>query len=179
MTEKSRENYLRVTEILYPFSGLDKIDSEIVAHAADRGTRVHQICEAIVAGIGEFGIDEELSGYVESFKKWWNLGHKLISMEQRFWDDQLHITGQVDLIIDTPDGVAIVDLKTSSKVSKTWMGQGCAYAYLAKNAGIQVKKILFIHLNKFGKPPKIHEYEIDESFFLSCLKVYKHFFGKD
>lgn len=179
MTEKSRENYLRVTQVLYPFSGLDKIDSQVVAHAADRGTKVHQICEAIISGVGEFGVDDEVSGYVESFKRWWDLGHKLVSMEQRFWDDQLHITGQVDIIIDTPEGFAIVDLKTSSKVSKTWEAQGCAYAYLAKNAGINVQKILFIHLNKFGKDPKIHEYPIDESFFLSCLRVYKHFFQKD
>lgn len=45
--------YTRITEILSPFSGLDKIPKEIVANAARRGTKVHDICEGIVKGIGE------------------------------------------------------------------------------------------------------------------------------
>ena len=69
--KRSIENYIRVTNVLYPFSGLDKIDSEIVAHAAQRGTKVHKICEGIIQGLGELGVEEETKGYVESFKKWW------------------------------------------------------------------------------------------------------------
>lgn len=172
----SREDYIRVTKILYPFSGLDKIDPEVVAHAADRGTRVHKICEGIISGIGEFGVDNETWGYVESFKKWWFTGINVVAMEQRFWDDELHLTGQVDLIIETPEGLAIVDLKTSSRPSKTWQAQGCAYAYLAKNAKYDIKKIKFIHLNKHGKEPKIYEYDVDDGFFLACYRVYNHFF---
>jgi len=70
--KKTRETYSRVTNILYPFSGLEKIDSEIVAHAAARGTKVHKICEGIIEGIGEIDVDDETRGYVESFKKWWS-----------------------------------------------------------------------------------------------------------
>lgn len=172
-----RENYQRVTSILYPFSGLEKLNPEVVAHAADRGTRVHKTCEGIASGLGEFGVDDETWGYVESFKKWWNLGVRVVSMEQRFWDDQLRITGQVDFIIETPDGLAIVDLKTSSRPSKTWPAQGAAYAYLAKKNGIDIKKIYFLHLNKHGNVPAIHEYLVDDSFFLGIYRVWKHFYG--
>lgn len=180
MTEKkTRENYQRVTNVLYPFSGLEKIDSQIVAHAAERGTKVHKICEGIIQGFGELGVDDETRPYIESFKKWWEKGHKVVVMEQRFWDDEIEITGQVDLILDTPDGLAIVDLKTSSRPSKTWQAQGSAYAYLAKKANHDIKKIFFLHLSKEGREPRIYEYPVDDSFFLSILRVWNHFFHKD
>ena len=172
------EGFTRVTSILYPFSGLDKIDPEIVANAADRGTRVHKICEAIIHGYGELGVEEETRPYVESFKQWWNLGHKVIAMEQRFWCRELMITGQVDLILETPEGLGIYDLKTSSKPSKTWEVQGTAYAYLARKAGYDIKKICFIHLQKTGRQPKLYEYPINESFFFAVHQVWNRFFNK-
>jgi PD-(D/E)XK nuclease superfamily len=179
VAENSRENYLRVTNILYPFSGLAKIDRDVVSKAAERGTKVHKICEAIALGLGEIGVDDETWGYVTSFKKWWESGVQVKQMERRFWDDELSLTGQVDFIIETEDGLAIVDLKTSSKPSKTWPAQGAAYAYLAKKAGYDIKKIFFIHLNKHGKPPKVIEYPIDDSFFLAIFRVFKHFFQEE
>lgn len=175
---KSRENYLRVTSVLYPFSGLQAINPDIVAYAAQRGTKVHKICEGIAEGIGDIGIEDETWGYVESFKKWWEQGIDVIKIEQRFWDDEHCITGQVDFITNTNQGVAIVDLKTSSRPSKTWQAQGSAYAYLAKNNGYDVKRIIFLHLNKHGKEPKLYEYPVDDSFFLAILRTYKHFYHK-
>lgn len=179
IAEISRENYLRVTNILYPFSGLSKIDPDVLEKAAARGTKVHKICEAIASGLGEIGVDDETWGYVTSFKKWWEKGVELVSMEERFWDDELRVTGQVDFIIKTEDGLAIVDLKTSSRPSKTWPAQGAAYAYLSKNAGYDIRKIIFIHLNKHGKEPKLIEYPIDDSFFLSIFRIFKHFFYEE
>ncbi len=173
------DGFTRVTHILYPFSGLDKIDANIVAHAAERGTKVHKICEGIIEGLGELGVEEETKGYVESFKQWWTLGHDIIAMEKRFWCQQMKITGQVDLIINTPNGAAIVDLKTSSKPSKTWAAQGAAYAYLAKKAGYDIKKIYFLHLNKQGKAPKIYEYPIDDNFFFAIYIVWEYFYQKE
>ena len=177
--EKSRENYLRVTHVLYPFSGLQSLDPDVVAYAAERGTKVHRICEGIMAGLGEIGVEDETWGYVESFKKWWAKGIDVVAMELRFWDDDLKLTGQVDLIIKTPDGLAIVDLKTSSRPSKTWEAQGSAYAYLARKAGHDIQKIYFLHLNKHGKEAKIYEYPVDDSFFLAIFRTFKHFYHKE
>ncbi len=179
LEEKSRENYLRVTQMLYPFSGLQSIDPDVLAYAAERGTKVHKICEGIVAGLGEIGVDDETWGYVESFKKWWATGIDVIKMEERFWDDELCLTGQVDFITKSPEGLAIVDIKTSSRPSKTWPAQGAAYAFLAKNAGYDIQRIYFLHLNKHGKEPKIYEYKVDDDFFLAIFRTYKHFFHKD
>ena len=177
--DKFIENYLRVTTILYPFSGLASVDAEIVKNAAERGTRVHKICEGIIAGLGEIGVTEDTLGCVESFKKWWSQGHKVLEIEKRFYDDILSITGCADLIVEENDGHTIVDLKTSYKPSKTWHPQGAAYAYLARKAGYNVKSIKFIHLSRKGAQPKIHEYQPDDDLFLAIYKTYKHFFHKE
>lgn len=176
--KKARENYTRVTSILYPFSGLDKLDPDVVANAARRGTQVHKICEGIIEGLGELDVDDETRPYIESFKQWWSLGHDIVVLEERFWDDDLEITGQVDMIINTPDGLAIVDLKTSSAPSKTWAAQGAAYAYLARLEKHDIKKIYFIHLLKTGKPAKVYEYPLDHDFFFSIYRTWKHFYEK-
>jgi len=174
--QNPEKEYLRVSEVLYPFSGLGTIDKSIVDNAARRGTKVHKICEAIIEGLGEIGVDDEAKGYVESFKKWWLLGHEVYCMEHRFWDDTHDITGQVDLIIENEDGLSIVDLKTSYKPSKTWPNQLSAYALLARNTGLKIDRIMIIHLNKHGKDPTVYEYEIDTDLFLEILKIYKYFF---
>lgn|SRR5690606_19103913 len=164
--------------MLYPFSGLKHIYPEIVAHAAARGTKVHKICEGIVLDLGEIGVDDETSGYVESFKKWYNDQADIIEIEKRFWDDDLQITGQIDFIANTSEGTAVIDLKTSYNPSKTWPIQGAAYAYLAKKAAYNIKKIYFIHLNKYGKSPHLYEYPVDDELFLSVLRTYNHFYHK-
>lgn len=174
--KESRKNYTRVTTILYPFSGLEKVDPSILEKAGKRGTKVHKICEGLMQGIGEHGVDEETFQYVESFKKWWNEKPKICEIEKRFWDDENKITGQVDIIFDSPEGLILADLKTSYKPSRTWPVQGSAYCYLAKKAGYEIKKIKFLHLQKNGTCPKIHEYEIDDSLFLSVLKTFNHFY---
>jgi hypothetical protein len=177
MTENNkRENYVRVTKVLHPFSGLDKIDPTIVAHAAERGTKVHKICEGIISGLGELGVDDETRPYVESFKQWWGEGKHVIMMEQRFYCDRLEITGQVDLIIMEDFELVIIDLKTSSKPSRTWQAQGSAYAYLARQNKHDIQRVKFIHLSKHGKAPTIYEYRMDDSFFLDVYRVWNHFF---
>lgn len=177
MTEEiTRENYLRVTTILYPFSGLDKIDVDIVANAAARGTKVHDICESIAKGFGEFGVEDETWGYVQSFKKWFETNPEILLIEKRFWDDELKITGQVDFICRIDGKSVVVDLKTSSKESKTWAVQGSAYAYLAEKNNHDISKIHFIHLNKHGLLPRICEYDVDHSLFLDTFRVYNHFY---
>lgn len=171
--ERNFKNYTRVSDVLYPFSGLQDLDPEVVNNAAERGTAVHKICESIIAGLGEFGVEDHLAGYVESFKKWWTPCEYI--MERRFWDSDQLITGQCDLIIDG----TLIDLKTSYRPGKTWPVQGNAYAYMARHYGdIPVKKIQFIHLQKTGKPPKIYEYPIDPDLWLSVLRTYKHFYEK-
>lgn len=172
----STEKYTRVSTILQPFSGLDQINPEIVQNAANRGTAVHRVCEGIVSGLGEHGVYDEIKGYVESFKKWWEIGHEVLMVEKRFFDDDLMITGQCDLIIREGSDLIIIDLKTSYRPSKTWPVQGAAYAYLARKNKHDIRKIQFLHLKKTGKEPTVYEYPLDDGLFLSTYEVYKHFY---
>lgn len=173
-----REHYTRVTEVLYPYSGLQHIDPKVLANAARRGTRVHQACEAIVTGEGAWGVDEEIAGYVKSFEKWWYMGHTVLAMEQRFFCDKKMITGQCDMILDTPQGAVILDIKTPMRPSKTWPLQGSAYAYLARAAGYNVSGIQFLKVDKNGKDPTVYNYKDEWEMFEKCLDVYNMFFKK-
>ena len=170
-------DYQRVTEVLYPFSGLKYIDPTILENAAARGTKVHKICEAIVEGLDGWDVPEELSGYVQSFKSWWTEGHEVKAVEKRLFCEDLAITGQIDLITEEPGGIHIIDLKTSANEAKSWMLQGSAYSYLAKKAGFDVRGILFIRLLRDGKYPKLHFYEENMQLFKECLNVYRYFWG--
>jgi len=175
-SESLKTDYNRVTTILSPFSGLSHVDPDILANACSRGTRVHDACEAIVKGIGLWDIDPEIAGYVKSFEKWWSEGHKVLAVEKRFYCSELMITGQVDMIIEAEEGAIILDIKTSSRPSKTWPLQGSAYAYMAKKSGYDITGIHFLHLSKHGIKPKIYIYDDHFDLFKKCLDVYRYFF---
>lgn len=170
--------HLRVTEVLYPFSGLKYVDPTILENAAARGTKVHKICEGIVNGIDGWDCDEELTGYVQSFRKWWGRGQDVLACEERMFCDDLGITGKTDLIVNFQNRTYIVDLKTSMSESKSWMLQGSVYSYLAKKAGYEIQGIMFMRLRRDGSEPKYHYYEENMDLFKECLNVYKYFFAK-
>lgn len=172
------EGFTRVSSIIYPFMDMDKIDPEILKKATDRGTKVHTICESIMRDFGEFDVDEVTQPYVESFKQWWSLGQDVLSIEKRFFDEDLMVTGQVDIIANVDGKMTIIDLKTSYKPSKAWKIQGSAYAYLARKNGLDIERIQFLHLSKFGKPPRVYEYEIDCNLFFKIFDVWKYFYQK-
>lgn len=171
-----KENYYRVTEVLQPFSGLHSIPKDILDNAADRGTRVHLCCDALINCLGEIK-EEDISGYIESFKAWFDTKVFLLT-SHRFYCEKLKITGECDGIYLSEQGLVLVDFKTSSKESKTWALQGAAYCLMAKESGHNIKKIEFVKLDKSGKYPEIFCYDYEEhlEMFLKCLDVYKYFF---
>lgn len=176
---KKRESYTRVSSILYPFSGLADVPQDLVEHAAERGTKVHTICEGIVTGLGEFGVDDETRPYVESFKQWWEMGHDVIMHETRFWDDGLEVTGQVDYVVRTPTGLEVVDIKTSFKPSKTWQVQAEAYMYLLLMNGHKwIKGATFLHLQKDGSIAKTKYFPFDVDLWLNTYETWRHFYYK-
>ena len=166
--------YSRVTDVLYPFSGLTQISSDILRKAGDRGTAVHEICDAIINGLGVNKM-AEFQGYIDSFMSFFQ-GKSFLEKPNRFYCDQYMITGECDGLYKSEKGITLFDLKTSGKEGKTWRLQGSAYAYLAKQKGITVNEIVFVKLDKSGKEPKIFSYEYDFDMFLKCLEMYNHFF---
>lgn len=174
MLERNINHYTRVTEVLYPFSGLDKIDPDILRNAANRGTLVHEICDAIIEEVGIEDYDPILDGYIESFNKW--LPKDFIKKPERFFCEELMLTGECDGIYKEGDDLILFDLKTPLRESKSWMLQGSAYAYLCRKSGINIKRIEFIKLCKFGSIPKVFTYQENFPLYLSCLQTYRYFY---
>jgi hypothetical protein len=76
-------NYIRVTDVLYPFSNLSHIDPSILKNAAHRGTKVHEVCSAIMENLGVLELDDSVAGYITSFEKWAQ-GKKGLKRPDRF-----------------------------------------------------------------------------------------------
>jgi hypothetical protein len=125
-----KEGYTRVTDILAPFSGIDKIPEDILRNAAERGDLVHRLCEGIIEGL-DVDIPDHLKGYVDSFRQWYDsLSVEFLPHPGRWYDEQNLITGKCDHVYKEKGILTIVDLKTSAKEALTWRLQGTFYASL-------------------------------------------------
>ena len=173
---KDLSKYTRVTDVLFPLSGLKNIDPQILKNAAERGTKVHEICDAIISDMGMPSIDGQIIGYINSFNQW--MPKHFIEKPERFFCDDYMISGECDGIYEDEEGLVLVDLKTPANESKTWKLQGSAYSYLAKKAGYNISRIEFVKLSKEGKAPKVFSYVEDFDLFLKCLEVYRYFYKK-
>ena len=166
----------RITSVLAPFSGMDKIPAEILKKAADRGTWVHEQIKNIEQGWPTDTDHPEWNGYLESYRKW-AVGRVFIKTPDRFYDDSLMITGECDAIEIINGELFLVDYKTSAKEGSTWKYQGAAYEYLARRKGYDIKGITFQKLDKDGKCPHTYVYT-GTSFkrFERLLETYREFF---
>ena len=175
----NEKDYLRVTEILNPFSGYALIDPEILRKASERGIKIHEHLDCLLKEIGLWGIDKAHQGYIDSAKFFLDEITHVYETEKRFYDDELMVTGQCDVICEYEGKRTLVDWKTSANVNKVWTAQGSAYTNLARNSGYEVEKVVFVKLSKDGKKPKIVEIQEDYQEFLTLYKVYtKYFKGK-
>lgn len=175
-------NHPRVTEIISPWAGLDKIPEDILANAANRGTRVHEICARVAAGDFVMSIDEDIRGYVQSFRKWFDIQvEEVLLSEERLNDEALGYTGQIDLVVMLKEGiVALVDLKTPTTSYPTWKMQIAAYRNLLQKEGILPERTGSLQLHPEGKTPRMKWYEdsaTDFNAFLSALNVYNYIRG--
>lgn len=173
--------YPRVTEILHAFTNYDRVPEKILSSASARGTAVHALCAGIAKGawIPDSMIQEDILGYVNSFKKWSEAQvAEFIIVEKRYAHETLEYTGQLDLVVKGLDNeLYLVDLKTSSRPQKTYPLQMAAYDNLLKNNQITVKGAMLVYLNRNGEFPEIHFLEdMEEEFhvFLSALDCWNY-----
>lgn len=167
--------YTRVTEVLAPFSGIDKIDKAVLEAACQRGTAVHEIIECMQEGLPTGDIPDHLLGYIESYDLWVG-DKKFIKKPDRFFDKELMITGECDCLYQDNEGLILVDFKTSTSEGKTWKYQGSAYSYLAKRNGYDIKRIEFVKVSKDGKRANTYSYKEDMDSFRRLLEIYREFF---
>jgi len=96
----------RVTEILKNFTNYEHIPQQILGRAAARGTSVHALCAGIAQGawIPDGMIDEELVGYVNSFKKWSEVQVKsFLIIEERYTNEELKYSEELHIFLSALD----------------------------------------------------------------------------
>lgn len=189
-----KPGYDRVTEVIGVFSGLDKIDKDVLATAAARGTATHKIIDCLVGHIPLFPDEyDELFSYcrnpehkekeeqkvqimIDSYKIWAE-GKKWLPKPDRFYCDIFKITGECDQIYKDANGqIALVDFKTPAKESKTWFLQASAYKWLASANGLKIDRLEFVKLSKVGYKPQVFIYEENFELFISVLETFRYFY---
>jgi len=183
----NEKNYLRVTEILKPFTGVEFVPEFILQPAAERGTAVHKMVEGKLKGFEPVDVPENLLGYMQSFDHFFGEWEDKfedgnLDIEKRLYNDKYEITGMIDCVLKINDRIHIIDWKTSSSVYHHWDVQLSAYSllYLLELGELNNENIipLIVKLDKNGKPPKILEVSnIEENIdiFLKCLDLYRYF----
>jgi hypothetical protein len=180
MIEHNGKLYTTVTEAIKFVSGLGHIPKEILDKAGDRGTRTHSAITSKLKGLGDWGIDEDIQGYVTSADKILPQIGKIYHIEERFFNDGLLLTGQVDLIAEYEGMPTLIDWKTSSKANDvTWCMQAAAYIKLTHYQG---NDALFVKLDRKGGDPELHFYSTEQledawQKFMLCFEVHKLFFA--
>jgi len=173
-------NWPRVTEIISPWSGLDKIPEATLQHAAERGTAVHEYCSRIAEGQFVMNVSEECRPYVDSFQLWFDsIVKETILSETRMTDENLGFTGQIDLLVKTKDGIILLaDIKTPAQSQPTWPLQCAAYNHLCELNGYKPDKIGCLQLSPEGKAPKMNFYNNPLqhfNVFLQALNLFNYF----
>lgn len=179
------QEYLRVTNAISPFTGIEFIPENLLSNAADRGTKVHKHIEGLIEGFEDEFMDPAIKPYIDSYNKFISefcediFKADKITQEKRFYCDEMLITGQVDLILEYQSHTLVIDWKTSANESISWKLQGAAYTYLLKKSGLKnLQPIHFVKLSKFGAKPKVYRYDsYDEDFetFKKCVEMYRYF----
>lgn len=174
--------YARVSEVLSPFTSFDHIDPKVLRRKAELGTAVHEAIHDFLIGEAPI-VPMEGQGYFDSFLAWNNaLKPEFLEMEQRYYSDELRLTGMMDALIKMPysNEIMLVDYKTSVQESPTvWPMQGCLYRkLLALNGKKTADRVLFLRLHKEGDLPRPHIYYHNAYEELKCLEAVKKFWGK-
>lgn len=157
--EHNGNHYLRVSAIIAALKGPMNINKAILEAKAKIGTEVHDLCQRHL--YGEEGLTpttQRAANYFECFKKFNKnkiLGYPLLC-EYRMFDDELGITGQLDLIcpVQGTDEYILVDLKTTAAVDKLpWGFQGVLYCKMLMQCRPDIKladTFSFIQLKEKG-----------------------------
>lgn len=189
--------YVRVSEILSRLRSYAHINPVILREKAELGTEVHHnIAEDKNGGFpmfdkwpirhaisGNIMLDDEGNerwekkgiGYFKSFCEWDKAyTPKFGIMEQRFNDDALMITGQLDALVNMPgeETPTLIDFKCSYKPDlEIWSMQAHFYWYLLKQNNIDVQdKFIWIQLKKDGKKPSAFTFNFDERVMARCVE---------
>jgi hypothetical protein len=199
MTEpKEIEGSLQDARLLYPrvsdiigkqtYKEMQSIPIEVLANAQIRGTKVHEYCTGYVQGLWLPEIEEEYQPYFESFVKWYTENvQETLFICTRLYDDVKRFSGEFDMIVILKDSKekALIDIKTSANVSKSWPIQLAAYKHLCGINDYHIESVYNIHLKKTKpgvvKPVSIKHADLTAAWgiFSSALDCFDYFDRKE
>lgn len=163
------------------FERLMESRPEIIAAAADRGTRVHAYCEFFDNGVldessAEF--DEEVRPYLEGWKQFCaDSKFSSIHNEERLFHSKLMYAGTMDRMGEVNGELSIVDIKTSAVLKPAIGLQLVAYGMALKHCFPEYEDVKFkryaVQLKKDGGY-RLQKYddETDATAFVSALNTY-------
>lgn len=167
-------------QILWGFP-FQTINQEVLKKKCLIGTNVHQAINSWASN--DFSpLTECEKGYFDSFLIWKEIVKlKPIESELRLYDDNLKITGAIDMLgkIEGSDSLILFDFKTSSVADlKKWPLQAAFYHHLLTVNKFSINgSVLFVQLNKNGEVPTCHTFPIDnklKTLMISTYNIYKH-----
>ena len=146
--------------------------NKVSRRAADRGTKVHKICEDYLNNeVPELKMQLMMPDLKELFFKIKpfideNIG-KVYTQEQALYSDKYRIAGRVDLIAEWNGKLSVVDYKTSTKQKdeeniQNYFMQCTAYALMfAERTGIWIDDIVVLIATEEG-PAQVFERQIHD-----------------
>lgn len=198
--ENIKEGYTRISTILSVLPsvmGMDEsgrelwgfplqtINPEVLRNKCIIGTNVHSAINAWAhQDFAPLTANER--GYFQSFCQWQELTQMHpIQSELRLYDEKIKITGAIDMLgkIKDSDNLILIDFKTSATCdNKKWPLQAAFYHHLLMVNEFEVHpNVLFLQLDKEGKMPVCHAFEITNQLkvtMLSAYNLYKYLTSK-
>ena len=175
-------NLPSVTTVLSPYTDFSGIMPNVLAAAAERGSRVHAACAAHAQGLwADCFLRQEDTGFFKSFLDWSSRAVSEFHLtETELTDTRLGYMGHPDVIVKMSGEkeLTVIDYKTPAAESKTWLPQIAAYAHLARSNGFDVRRGLCVRLRKDGGKAIVTQVDIDGepwAAFLNALGAYRYF----
>lgn len=170
------------------------VEQYTLDNACSRGSAVHKSTE-VLDKYGEVDCDSTIEPYIRaylSFRKDYKI-KEFVAIEKSLASEKMRFAGTIDRICEITQDfadtfkvqtktdishligkLAIIDIKSSSVVQKVLAPiQLNGYEKLVTENGIgEVGLLLILHLNKEMKY-KVHNFEIDDTLFMSCYNLHK------
>jgi len=145
----------------------------VLDNAADRGTRVHKATQMLDV-VGDVECDEDIVPYVTAYvqfikehKPQWD------HIEKSMFCSTGKFCGTLDRVGELDGKKTIVDIKTSSTIQKVLYGaQLNLYRMMAQENGIEVERLVILHLTK-DKGYKLIEIPVDDEVANACLALHR------
>lgn len=182
MLTHNGKDYARVSEIIQGFSKFPNLPSALAnrERKAVIGTCIHEAISDWVQKEFPF-LTKDAVPYFSSFLQWHAaVEPKIIETEERYFCDELMITGCVDALVKfDKDILTLVDFKCTAKEEPTtWKMQAHLYHYLVSKAGKTLsKKMQFIQLSPKAILPRVYTYVWTQSIHDKCLKAVDDFWS--